>query len=265
MLLAPCSARIPASFHRKETNRNRYWSLLDQMQRLRGQVYLQDGAIDASALTDGRHQSEIDLLSWHLLVLNGEGAVRGGARFHEHPGLAVTSDLKAARCALAESAEWSGPVQAALETELMFSRDLDVPCVEVGGWALGEEIRGTTEALRMALAAYALWEGLGSAVCISTATRRNCSASILRRIGGRLLKHEGRELPPYFDPQYNCEMELLGFYSWAPNPRYAVWVNQMKKDLSQIPIVVAHPDLDEWSNLSKRSVNSPQFSSAQPA
>jgi hypothetical protein len=135
----------------------------------------------------------------------------------------------------------------------MFARDLDVPCVELGGWALDEEIRGTTEALRIALAAYALWELMGSAVCISTATHRNCSASILRRIGGRKLAHEGRELPTYFDPKYNCDMELLRFYSWSPNPRFAIWISQLKEEIRQMPIFAADSGFEEPSRLPHRA------------
>jgi hypothetical protein len=74
-------------------------------------------------------------------------------------------------------------------------------------------------------------------VCISTATRRHCASSILRRIGGRGLACGEIDLPSYYDPQYDCEMELLKFYSWAPNPRYQPWVDQLKNELSQISIV----------------------------
>jgi hypothetical protein len=45
------------------------------------------------------------------------------------------------------------------------------------------------------------------------------------------------ELPVYYDAQYDCQMEVLKFYSWAPNPRFAPWIDQMKEELSQISIV----------------------------
>jgi hypothetical protein len=231
------------------------------MQRLRGRIYLEDGAIHASRLVDGRHHSDVDSLSWHLLVVNAEDRIFGCARFHEHSKPVVFSKLNVARSALARSPEWGHALNAALEAELMLSRDLDLPYVELGGWALAEEIRGTTEALRVALATYAFWDVLGGAVCLSTATRRNCSASILRRIGGRFLTHEGTELPAYYDPQYNCEMEILRFYSWAPNPRYAVWIDRMKEELSQIPILAGHAGLEECP----RRHNLPHMARAQTA
>jgi hypothetical protein len=32
-------------------------------------------------------------------------------------------------------------------------------------------------------------------------------------------------------------MELLRFYSWAPNPRYAVWIEEIRKELRAIPVL----------------------------
>jgi hypothetical protein len=246
VLLAPSAARVPGLFRAKETDRRRHQGLLEQMQRLRAEVYLQDGAIDASSLVDGRHQSELDPVSWHLLVVNEKGRVQGGARFHQHTPLAVQSDLTAARCPLAHIPEWADALNGALESELAFARDLQLPFVELGGWALGEEIRGSTEALRIALGTYAFWELMGSAVCISTATHRNCSASILRRIGGRAVRHEHRDLPTYFDSKYNCQMELLRFYSWMPNPRYHVWISQLKEEIRQVQVVAPHVGVETW-------------------
>jgi hypothetical protein len=253
MLLAPPSARIPTSFNRWHTDGGRYLTLLHEMQRLRGQVYLQDGAIPESSLIDGRHQSHLDDSSWHLLVMNAQNRICGCARFHEHSSTPVLSELSTARCALARSPKWGGSLLSALKAELAFSTSLDLPLVELGGWALGEEIRGTTEAVRMALGTYAFWQMLGEAICLSTVTRRNCASSILRRIGGRSLVHEGIDLPPYFDPQYNCEMEFLKFYSWAPNPRYNIWIDRMKDELSQISVIARYHAGEERQGLRARA------------
>lgn len=240
MLLAPPSARIPISFNRWHADAGRYMNLLHEMQRLRGRVYLKDGAIRESNLIDGRHQSHLDDSSWHLLVMNPQNRICGCARFHEHSKPAILPELSMAHCALARSPRWSGAFLSALKSELGFSASLDLPLVELGGWALEEEVRGSTEALRVALGTYAFWQMFGGAVCISTVTRRHCASSILRRIGGRALAFGGMDLPAYYDPQYDCEMEALKFYSWAPNPRYTPWIDQMKDELSQISILAKH-------------------------
>jgi hypothetical protein len=249
MLLAPSSARIPTTFSRGHMDCGRHQNLLHEMQRLRGRVYLQDGAIRESNLIDGRHQSHLDDCSWHLLVLNAQNRICGCARFHEHSKSARLHELTAASCALAKNPEWSDAYLSALKAEIVFATSLDRPVVELGGWALGEEVRGTTEALRIALGTYAFWQMLGNAVCISTATRRHCASSILRRIGGRALACGGTDLPAYYDPQYDCEMEVLKFYSWAPNPRYDLWVDRMKDELSQVSVIARHagsPERDNW-------------------
>ena len=247
VLLAPFCSRVPVSFRRTETNWTRYWSLLHEMQRLRGKIYLQDGAIKESALLDGRHPSAVDESSWHLLLLDGQNRICGCARFHEHHQPAVLSELNVARCALAGDPKFAGTLAGALKEELTFAADLDLPYVELGGWAFAEEIRGTTEALRAALATYAFWQMLGGAICVSTVTQRHCAASILRRVGGRSLIHQGNQLAPYYEPQYDCKMEILRFYSWAPNPRYAVWIEQMKTELTGIQIIARDRRHQDWS------------------
>ncbi len=89
----------------------------------------------------------------------------------------------------------------------------------------------------MAMATFGLSQVLGGAVGISTVTRRNGSASILKKIGGRPLKCESLELPPYHDPRYRCEMEVLPFRSWAPNPRFKVWIERIKAELRDILVL----------------------------
>lgn len=231
VLLSPSNTLVPDCFGRVTTDTTLRNKLLIAMQRLRGRVYLEDGAIEVGQLTDSRHRVDIDEGSWHLLVVGQDEQVRGCVRFHAYPETTRFLHLKVSHSPLAYSEEWGGKLKAAVESELALSRRLDLPCVEIGGWALAEEIRGTSEAVRMALAMYSLSQVLGGSVGISTVTRRHCSASILRRIGGRSLKCDGLELPPYDDPQFKCEMEVLRFYSWAPNPRYEVWIEEIKQEL----------------------------------
>ena len=51
VILSPANARAPREFQNSEWNRNRYDQFLAEMQRLRGSVYLRDGAIQADELT----------------------------------------------------------------------------------------------------------------------------------------------------------------------------------------------------------------------
>ena len=109
----------------------------------------------------------------------------------------------------------------------------------------------------MALAMYSLSQLLGGSVGISTATRRHCSASILRRIGGRGLEYAGSELPAYDDPQFKCKMEVLRFYSWAPNPRYAVWIEKIKQELRTVHVLTNGFSDQRWNQARAQAPSSP--------
>lgn len=76
-------------------------------------------------------------------------------------------------------------------------------CARVGGWAVNLESRGA--GIHLISEAVALAGRLGDHYATATATVRNNSAGMLRRMGARpLLK--------YYDPGYRCEMELLEFH-----------------------------------------------------
>jgi hypothetical protein len=272
VLLSPRSTVVPECFGRVHTDASRRDNLFLEMQRLRGRVYLEDGAIEADRLTDGRHQSDVDEASWHLLVVDKDDQVRGCVRFHAYHEETRFLHLNVSRSPLAWSEEWGEKLKGAVEAELALSRMLDLPCVEIGGWALAEGIRGTSEALRMALAMYSLSQAFGGSVGISTATRRHCSASILRRIGGRSLEYAGVELPSYDDPQFKCRMEVLRFYSWAPNPRYNLWIEEIKQELRAVPVLTDDSRTHGWNQARRptpssrcdlREAASPVFRSEQ--
>ena len=238
VLLAPAISRVPDSFQNVEDNPERHRALLTEMQMLRGTIYLQDGAITPSQLcAKGRHRHPVDEKSWHLLAVNQDGRVCGGARYRETSNRTVFSQLTIKLSSLARSAVWGKKLRAAVGAELERARKKDVSYVEFGGWALAEELRCKTEGLRIALAVYSLAQSLGGCVGISTATRRHRSSSILRRIGGRPLEADGVELPPYYDPQYGCEMEILRFDSNLPNPRYSRWIDQIRDHLQTVPVI----------------------------
>jgi hypothetical protein len=235
-LLAPPTVFIPNVFHDVREDRQRHRDLLSEMQRFRGSIYLDDGAIDEGALVDGHHVVAADHHSWHLLVHDENGRISGCVRYQAHD-LDSHLSLTVFNTSIAECPEWGPTLREAVASEMALANSLDLSFVEVGGWALAEHVRGTSEALRMALAAYSLGQLLGGAVGVSTATRRHCSSSILRRIGGKSLEYAGTAIPAYYDPQYACDMEILRFHSWNPNPRYLVWVDEIRRSLQRIPVI----------------------------
>ena len=236
-LLAPSNAFIPKVFHDVRRDCDGHRALFSQMQRFRGQVYLKDGAIKQSDLIDGRHVVEADDYSWHLLVHDEKGTIAGCIRYQSHDAKSLFLRLSVFSTAIAACPQWGPALKQAVHSEVTVAKSLNLSFVEVGGWALAEHVRGTSEALRLGLAAYSLGQLMGGAVGMSTATRRHCSSSILRRMGGESLKCDGTPIPAYYDPQYECEMEILRFHSWNPNPRYMLWVEEIRQFLQHIPVI----------------------------
>ena len=251
VLLAPAGCFIPKSFARRYDDRDRHARLLGEVQRVRGGIYLADGAVRASQLTpDGRHVQRSDYDSWHLLVMGGNGAVQGCARYRHLTGNVGFDDLGVRESWLARCDQWGATLRAAVESEIVRAKQRGAAFSEVGGWAIVPEKRCTTEALRIAMATYSLARILGGCVGISTATERHRSSSILRRIGGRSLEHGGNELPSYYDPQYRCRMEVLRFDSSSPDASCSCWVEQLSNRLAEVPVVAARePAVDRCTQL----------------
>jgi hypothetical protein len=237
-LLAPADAFIAEGFARVEFDPQHHANLLAKLQRLRGEAYLEDGAIDRSELeSDGRYVQPQDAGAWHLVSLNDCGDVCGCARYIAHSGRLRYAETGVSSSPLSRSAEWASSLRTAVTSEIALANRLGVDYVEVGGWALAPQLRCTSEALRIALAMFSLARLLGGCIGLTTATRRQCSASILRRIGGQTLTTNGVGIPPYFDPRYDCDMEILRFDSSRPNPRFERWIEELKHHLSAVPVI----------------------------
>jgi hypothetical protein len=252
VLLAPPDVQQEDRFQHLWRSTQIYTKLLTEMQRLRGSIYLAERAIGTSDLSgDGRHVVDRDEDSWHLLTINERGQILGCARYYRVARLSRFHALNLRRAALAKSRAWEKKVKCCIQSEMSAARGAGYAYIELGGWALAEELRGTVAALRTVIATYAWCQHMGGALGVCTATERNGSASILRRMGGRSLEWEGAEVPPYHDEQYGCNMEMLRFDSREPNPKYKQQIDQLRADLPRIPVVCREsPGL--WRNLAAR-------------
>jgi hypothetical protein len=222
------------------------------MQRLRGRIYLNDGAINPSELTsDGRHVIPFDDDSWHLLVVASGNQVLGCTRYLQHHSSTSFNHLRVRYAALARSEQWSEALRRSVERELAVARENGFSYVEVGGWALDESLRGSADALRSVLFTFAWSQVIGGCLGLSTATHRNGSAAILRRIGGRPLEWDGTELPPYYDPHYKCEMEVLRFDSRLPSVKYSRVIDEMRMEIPDVPVICGSKPADAWRSLVK--------------
>jgi hypothetical protein len=212
VLLAPSHIATPTAFRAARRDSGEHGHLLAEAQRLRGRIYLADGAIERHQLTaSGRHVQPADQQSFHLLYLDNSGRVVGCTRYLPHANTIGFSKLGVAKTPLAEDQRMRPVLERAVEGELVRARELGYGYVEIGGWAIAEDVRCTCDAVRMVVTMYALARMFGGALGISTVTKRHASSSILRRLGGAPLTDGEKEVSPYYDPKYGCEMEILRF------------------------------------------------------
>jgi hypothetical protein len=241
VLIAPRQSAIGWFFQDVRVDPVRRRRLLHTMQRLRGRIYLQDGAIGPEDLSsDGRHRTPEDDKSWHLLMLDPRGRVSACVWYLEHAATAAFEHLRARHTPLAGHHQWGGRLWRAVESELALAREHQLRYAEVGGWAVSPDCRCTSEGLLLALAAYSLGRIGNGTLGMTTATARHASATILRRLGGAPLEADGEMIPSYFDPRYKCQMELLRFDSRRPSGRYAALVDLLKDKLARVNVLATN-------------------------
>jgi hypothetical protein len=241
VLLAPQS-HVPTLFKNVETDSRRHRALVREMQKLRGGIYLNDGALGREHLTtDGLHATDEDENSWHLLMVDSRRRITGCAWYLEHDNSVQVDNLRVRHSPLARMPEWRNQLWKGVESELARARREKLRYAEVGGWAVSKQSRCTSEGLVLALAGYSLGRLRGGCLGITTATVRHCSSSILRRIGGAPLEADGATVPSYYDPRYKCEMEILRFDSRKPAAKFSKLVDCLQEKMATIPVIAHQP------------------------
>jgi hypothetical protein len=259
MLVAPPQAAIPAAFGDVLFDARKFEALVHEAQRLRGGVYVRDGAVRSGDLKAGRHITPEDDRSWHLLMLNGHREITGCIWYREHESRVPLKDLRVHASPVALDAEWRSTVRRVIERDQTAAAADGIPYAEVGGWAVSDRSNCPAEGFLLALAAYSLSRALGGALGYTTATVRHSSSRILRRLGLEPFAIDGTHVPGYFDHRYGCEMELLRFDSRESNPRYHTPIEMLKRQLATAPVVSAAPAAREAAVLAGRPALVPVF------
>ena len=170
VLLAPSVASVGEVFRNVDVDRGRHEQLVRDVQKLRGSIYLKDGAIRSEQLSsDGLHQTPEDEKGWHMLLLNEQHQVSACALYLEHDNTVSFEGLRVRQCPLAENEEWRPRLWKAVHAELAHARRDRLQFVELGGWAVSENSRGTSGPLALALAVYAFSRRCGGALGMTTA------------------------------------------------------------------------------------------------
>jgi hypothetical protein len=203
-----------------------------EIQRFRGRVYVADSAIPASALDEkGRHSQDFDFENYHLCLRNLEGQIRGCFRLRLHPLGAAIRDLKLYDVIERMPRELADLSYGALAAVFELSSREGIRIGEVGGWAIDEKLRHHCAATLLPFAAWALYQVIGNAMVVASATTRHHSSAILKRMGGFALMYGGTKSPRFVDDFHGCELELLGFDSRRPHPKYEKLVAELKEVL----------------------------------
>jgi hypothetical protein len=245
VLLAPRHAAIPSTFENVDANLQRHGQLLAQMQRMRGGVYLRDGALRAEDLsTDGRHDTPEDHRAWHLLIQDDQQRLTGCIWYLAHDTLPTFEQLRLrhSASALLRESDWGPKLRAAVKSDVALAAKEQIHYAEVGGWAVDRNSR-LADCLLLVLGTYGLSQLLGGAFVLATATVRHASATILRRLGGSHLEGDGFSVPSYYDPRYDCQMEVLRFDTRRPSPKYATLVQFIKEKFDRISVIAHDSDV----------------------
>ena len=240
LVVAPRIVERDAPFTNVVADPAKRWAVLREVQRVRGAIYLHDGALQRHQLSsDGRHHTDEDERSWHLLFLNRHRRVSACVWYLDQ-GLAPVFDrLRVLGTPPMQNEASRDKLFDAVQSELCRARRDGLAYAEVGGWAVAPQSRCTSEGLLLALGAYSLGRLLGGSLGMTTATVRHASSSILRRLGGSPLESRGEAIPAYYDPKYRCMMELLRFDSRYPNAKYAGLVDRLCENLVDVPVISA--------------------------
>jgi predicted GNAT family N-acyltransferase len=259
-LLCPSDHPFASKFHDRRIEEPLYDKYVSSLQRLRGPVYLADGAVQPWELDeDGRYWMRDDEKAWHLVLIDAEDEVIGCARYLVHPPQTHFHKLRVSHSALARDPRWGPRLREAVERELSRAADRKFVYIEPGGWAVNRRWRNTKAAVNIVLSSYALGSILGGGLGICTATHRHESASILKRLGGNnLVTSAGDLLTTYFDPEYGCTMELLKFDSRFPAERVAPLAFDLRSRLEKSPVIMRPPTQFDLRDI-QRSVLLPLF------
>ena len=212
-----------------------YDAKLAAVQRLRGRVYLADGAIPASALdATGRHRSDVDPLSWHVLAERRDGSLCGCIRTTVHSTVEELESGPLFRLLNRTAPDVRAAHLAAIHAAIDVSGDHR--SFEVGGWATDENERRSLLPVYLALSCWSMIRLQGLTVAFAATTDRHGSSSMLVRLGMFPVRHDERPLTPFHDSAYGCWMQILQATD-QPAPAYDDVVCRLEEQL--LPLVAS--------------------------
>ncbi|HEX4770639.1 MAG TPA: hypothetical protein VH351_07410 [Bryobacteraceae bacterium] len=235
LVIAPARHIAERFFPSVSVDRHLHSEILGGIHTLREEALRETAASDKQSAAAAHHFHVLDRSSWHVVLRSACQRVVGCARYRQIAG--GFEEFRASESAIARSTRYGPMLKDSFEKLVAGVRQRGKEYGEAGGWALRPEVRGTTAGFNVALMTYALAEHLGSGLAVTTATRLNQSASILRRIGARRLSG----LPGYYEPEFSSVMEIVHFDLPCLNTLYASKLQSLQQVLTKLRVVCAGP------------------------
>lgn len=218
-LIAPASGAVPPALSAWRSTHHE--SAIADIQRFRGRIYVHDEALPLSALdSSGRHCSDLDYQSWHIVARDAEGHICGVMRMPIYP-----IDTPIESLLLHKTLERMEPDRRRLYTytaqrfiDRSTARGYTHLC-EAGGWAVDKHRCDRNTGLSLAAASWMLLRCFGQGICLSTVTVKHHAADLLKRMGG-FNELEGTPHARFHDPFFRCDIELVFFHADIINPAF---------------------------------------------
>jgi hypothetical protein len=240
-VIAPSEGQLPISLPIQECNQQDYSDLIDEIQRFRGRVYVQDEAIPEASLDEtGRQYSEVDYRSWHVVARTDSDAICGVMRIPFYSSdtdidnLQLNSLLQ--RLEPSEQLVFRHTIQSFLEES---SGTYEMLC-EPGGWAVDLKLISQSIGTSLAACGLAVVQWIGSAISVSTVTVKHNAPKLLKYMGAwNPLQHTSHER--FKDWYHSCEMEIIFFAHDRASAQLIPIVEQIKGHIENTGVLVYQP------------------------
>ncbi len=197
------------------------YDFMFELFKMRGSVYLQDGAISEENLDKfGKYVSPHDKYSWQVLLLDSSKKPHGGLRIRFWDFENIRAHFMQTHAKeLIDRMDCDN--QKVYQESIIRFLDEEMRTKffgEVAGLVITDYEKNSPAALLLVAFCFAFGEFVGGFNALVSATERHYSNRIMRKIGGHRIPHkETKEyLNTFFDSKYNCNMEYIVFESACP-------------------------------------------------
>jgi hypothetical protein len=244
VVLAPHYQAVAGRFPHAVVDAQRHSTRLGDLQRLRAKVYLGLERIPASAVrADSRHICRFDEPCWHVVIQNSGGQTVACVRLMRHPaGYNLARSLSGTFLDRMEPAlrrQYTTALGGLIQRMSARGIELADLSAAVADPDYPNKLLGPVLILSAcALLATCLDQFL--AIAPSHCTVR----ALYQKLGGELLTHDGRALPPFYDTVYrgNHEMFLVERSEQLRQPPGIVeTARELRDRLLQSPVVCREP------------------------